>query len=76
MLESSGMLRRVVPVQREEEEEEGSALVSGVAVPRQTSLPYSHIQIKTVIQTGPTWTGLCDSVVGETVKYSCGEYTV
>lgn len=72
------MLRRVVPVQKEEEE--GCAWcyawVSGVAVPWQTSLPHLCIQIKTVIQTGPAWTGLCDSVVGEAVKYSYGEYTM
>lgn len=72
MLEGSGMLRRAVSVQREEEEEEGCAwrcaLGSGGAVPRQTALRYSRLQIKDVIQTGPTRTGLCDSVVGEAVK--------
>lgn len=73
MWESSGMLRRVVP---------GAVLGlrSGCVLADLFSIFVQNkisifVQIKTVIQTCPTWTGLCDSAVGETVKSSYGEYT-
>lgn len=51
-------------------------LVSGVTVPWQTSLSCLHIQMKPVIQSGPTWTGLYESVVGETKTFMWWIYNV
>lgn len=50
--------------------------VSGVSVPWHTSLSCLHIQMKPVIQSGPTWTGLYESVVGETKTFMWWIYNV